>query len=186
MRALYNEKDIGERIQGIILEEATMENLIECPVCGKVYNKNMNFCIGCGCNLQEVKSVSVTLNPDSSKIPQKGSLRNQVFNLGQKAQQGITGVTSGITDKARDVTSRASNIVVQEKVTEAMGNLVNLMINVSKDVVKQVPVDMVNAIDLEAEVNFVAFTIGVSIDLAEINKNEGMKESPPKNTVNLS
>lgn len=163
-----------------------MEKPIECPVCGKKYNKNMNFCIGCGCNLQEIRAVSVKINPDSSKMPQKDSLRNQVFSLGQKAQQGITGVTSGITDKARDVTSRASSGVVQEKVSEAMGNLVNLMINVSKDVVKQVPIDMVNAIDLEAEVNFVAFTIGVSIDLAEINKSEGVKESPPKNTVDIS
>lgn len=158
-----------------------MENPIECPVCGTVYNKKMNFCIKCGYNLQEVNAVSVSVNPDTSNKQEKVSLRNQVFTLGQKAQQGITGVTSGISDKARDVTSRASNVVVQEKVSEAMGNLVNLMINVSKDVVKQVPIDMVNAIDLEAEVNFVAFTIGVSIDLAEINKTELMEEIPSKN-----
>ncbi|MFC1803598.1 hypothetical protein ACFL0D_06495 [Thermoproteota archaeon] len=45
-----------------------------------------------------------------------------------------------------------------------MGNLMNLMINVSRYVTEQIPTDMVDAIDLEAEVNFVAFTIGVVID----------------------
>jgi len=56
-----------------------------------------------------------------------------------------------------------------------MGNLVNLMINVSKDVTKQIPANMVNAIDLEAEVNFVAFTIGVTIDLAELKKGKDVE-----------
>ena len=64
-----------------------------------------------------------------------------------------------------------------DNVTDAMGNLVNLMINVSKDISNQMPKEMISAIDLEAEVNFVAFTIGVTIDLAELNKAKPAIES---------
>lgn len=145
-----------------------MADSVICPVCGTEHNEKFVFCPECGCNLSEAEAVTISVNPNSGSLAE--SVKNQVQSIGQKAQQGISGVTTAISDKAKAVSSRASNIVVQEKVTEAMGNLVNLMINVSKDITKQVPVDMIGAIDLEAEVNFVAFTIGVSIDLAELNK----------------
>jgi hypothetical protein len=99
------------------------------------------------------------------------TIRDQVQNISNKAQRGLSGVTSVISDKAKDVTGRATSIVVEEKVSEAMGNLVNLMINVSRDIAQQIPTEMVDAIDLKADVNFVAFTIGVVIDLAEIRKS---------------
>jgi hypothetical protein len=156
-----------------------MADIIVCPVCGTEHKERFVFCPECGCSLSEAEAVSITINPNSgSSIAE--SVKNQVQSIGQKAQQGISGVTTAISDKARAVSSRASNIVVQEKVTEAMGNLVNLMINVSKDITKQVPVDMVGAIDLEAEVNFVAFTIGVSIDLAELNKSKKADKAVPE------
>ena len=145
-----------------------MADSVICPVCGTEHSEKFVFCPECGCNLSEAEAVMISVNPSSGSLAE--SVKNQVQSIGQKAQQGISGVTTAISDKAKAVSSRASNIVVQEKVTEAMGNLVNLMINVSKDITKQVPVDMIGAIDLEAEVNFVAFTIGVSIDLAELNK----------------
>lgn len=140
-----------------------------CPVCGTEHNKEYSFCPECGCNLTEVDAVTVTVNPDSEGVSRTALLKNQVQNIGQMAQKGLSNVTSTITDKAKIVSNRASNIMVQDKVTEAMGNLVNLMINVSKDMTKQIPKEMISAIDLEAEVNFVAFTIGVTVDLAELN-----------------
>ena len=97
-------------------------------------------------------------------------MKNQVQNIGQIAHKGISNVSNAISEKARDVSKRTSSIVVQDKVTEAMSNLVNLMINVSNEMTKKIPKEMITAIDLEAEINFVAFTIGVNIDLAELNK----------------
>lgn len=41
---------------------------------------------------------------------------------------------------------------------------------------------MVNAIDLEAEVNFVAFTIGVTIDLAELNQGKKVRITESETT----
>jgi uncharacterized OB-fold protein len=153
-----------------------MENSSKCPVCGKVYYRKMKFCAECGTNLQELKAVSVSLNPAAPTVSEKVSLKNQVFNIGRKAQKEITGVASGITEKAKDVTGRASDSIVQEKVSESIGNLVNMMINVSKDVVKKVPVDKVNALHLRADVNFVAFSVGITIDLDEIKKSQRITE----------
>ena len=141
-----------------------------CPICKTEHKKQYVFCPNCGCNLSEASAVSISVNPDSES--KKSIFKKNVQTIGQKAQQEFYNVSNIISEKAKDVTNRASNIVVEEKVTEAMGNLVNLMISVSKDVIKQVPTEMLSAIDLEAEINFVAFTIGVSIDLAELNKPE--------------
>ena len=75
-------------------------------------------------------------------------------------------------DRAFTVADRTNNIEVQKKVSEAMASLVNMMINVSSDVKKGMPSSMVDAIDLNARVNFVAFSIGVSVDLAELNNKK--------------
>ena len=151
---------------------------VVCPVCGTEHNKEYAFCPECGCNLSEVDAVTVSVSPDSEGVSKTTLLKNQVQNLGQMAQKGLANVTSTITDKAKTVSNRTSNLMVQDKVTEAMGNLVNLMINVSKDMTKQIPKEMISAIDLEAEVNFVAFTIGVTIDLAELNNVKSSVEVP--------
>lgn len=141
-----------------------------CPVCGTEHDQEYAFCPECGCNLSDVDAVTVTVNPDTQGASVATSLKNQVQNIGQKAQKGLSSVTNSISDRARVVTARASNIAVQEKVTEFMSSLVNLMLNVSKDITKQMPKEMISAIDLEAEVNFVAFSIEVTVDLAELNK----------------
>lgn len=151
-----------------------MDYSLTCPVCNTVYSEEMKFCGECGCNLTEVEAVTVTVNP-SSRDKIVSSLKTGVQKIGEKTQQGLSSASSAIADKAFSVTQRANNMMVQERVSEAMGNLVNLMINVSKDVTKSIPSDMVNAIDLEAEVNFVAFTIGVSIDLAELNQGKKVR-----------
>lgn len=141
-----------------------------CPVCGTEHGQEYAFCPECGCSLSDIDAVTVSVNPDTPGVSVAESLKNQVQTIGQKAQKGLSTVSNSISDRARIVTARASNIAVQEKVTESMSSLVNLMLNVSRDVTKQVPKEMISAIDLEAEVNFVAFSIGVSIDLAELNK----------------
>lgn len=144
--------------------------VIICPVCGTEHTQKYAFCPECGCNLSEFNAVNVTINPDTPGASVTASLKNQVQNIGQIAHKGISNVSNAISEKARDVSKRTSSIVVQDKVTEAMSNLVNLMINVSNEMTKKIPKEMITAIDLEAEINFVAFTIGVNIDLAELNK----------------
>lgn len=39
----------------------------------------------------------------------------------------------------------------------------------AQDVRRELPPDMVNAIDLEAEVSFIAFSIGVTMDLEQLS-----------------
>ena len=65
-------------------------------------------------------------------------------------------------------------------------NLVNLMINVSKDVVKKVPVDKVKALHLRADVNFVAFSVGITIDLDEIKRSERITEKRKNGSFTIS
>jgi hypothetical protein len=132
----------------------------------------MQFCGECGCNLSEVEAVSVTLNPSTKKEKLVENFRTQAQNLGQKAQKGLSGASSMIIDKAFTVSERTNNVEVQKRVSVAMASLVNMMINVSSDVKKGISSDMVNAIDLSARVNFVAFSIGVTVDLAELKKEK--------------
>jgi hypothetical protein len=56
----------------------------------------------------------------------------------------------------------------QEKATEATRNLLNLVTNVAREVRKDLPPDMVKAVDLRASVSFIAFSIGVSVDLEKL------------------
>ena len=147
---------------------------ITCPVCKTTYNKQYTYCPECGCNLSVIDAVSVTVTPSDSSESLSSSIKNRVHEIGKRAQKGISDVSSVISDKAGEVSFKASNVVVEEKVVEAMGNLVNLMINVSKELLTQTPAEMVNSIDLKADINFIAFTVGVIIDLKEL---KGMKKT---------
>ena len=149
-----------------------MDYQLTCPVCKTTYNQHMQFCGECGCNLSEVEAVTVTLNPNTKKEKLVKNLKNQAQNIGQKAQKGLSGASSMIMNKAFTVSERTNNIEVQKRVSVAMASLVNMMINVSSDVKKGISSEMVNAIDLSARVNFVAFSIGVSVDLAELKKEK--------------
>lgn len=149
-----------------------MDYQLNCPVCETTYNQHMQFCGECGCNLSEVEAVTVIINPNTRKEKLVKNFKNQAQNIGQKAQKGLSGASSMIMDKAFTVSERTNNIEVQKRVSVAMASLVNMMINVSSDVKKGISSDMVNAIDLSARVNFVAFSIGVSVDLAELKKEK--------------
>lgn len=154
-----------------------MDYSLICPVCSTVYYEEMKYCGECGCDLTEMEAVTLTVNP-SNREKLVDNLKKRAKIISEKTQKGLSNATDLITDKAFSVGEKASNLMVQERVSEAMGNLVNLMINVSRDVTQSIPAEMVNAIDLEAEVNFVAFTIGVTIDLAELNKGKTIKVEP--------
>ena len=96
-------------------------------------------------------------------------ITNSYLELGIRLFQAL-GASSIILDKASNVSIGTDNVLVQRQVSEAMASLVNLMINVSQDVKNGISSDMINAVDLNARVNFVAFSMGVSIDLAALTK----------------
>jgi hypothetical protein len=146
-----------------------MDTLITCPVCDKTFTKASRFCSECGCNLSNAESV--TINPPIGGDKFVRNLRNRVKNIGEKAQKEFSGASAVILDRASNVSSGTDNVVVQQKVSEAVASLVNLMVNVSRDVKLGLSSDVINAVDLSARVNFVAFSVGVSVDLASLKEN---------------
>jgi hypothetical protein len=116
-----------------------------------------------------VEAIKVTPNIEREKIV--SSLRTRVKGFGQHAQKSITSASSVILDTATNVSAGTENVVVQQKVSEAIASLVNMMVNVSRDVKIGMSSDVINAVDLSARVNFVAFSVGVSIDLASLKEN---------------
>ena len=46
--------------------------------------------------------------------------------------------------------------------------LLKLVTQVARDVKKELPPDMIKAVDLSAEMSFIAFTIGVQVDLEQV------------------
>ncbi|MCW4040386.1 MAG: hypothetical protein NWE83_06510 [Candidatus Bathyarchaeota archaeon] len=78
------------------------------------------------------------------------------------------------------VTQRAKGMVTQERASEAVRNMLKIVTHVAQDVRRELPPDMVKAIDLEAEVSFIAFSIGVTVDLEQLSL---AKEEKTANTM---
>jgi hypothetical protein len=91
-----------------------------------------------------------------------------------KLVRGFKGVARGIGQKATGLTDKVgaidkvSKIVSQEKASETTRKLLKLVTQVARDVKKELPPDMVKAVDLSAEISFIAFTIGVQVDLEAV------------------
>jgi hypothetical protein len=144
-------------------------SIIICPVCQNNQPEESKFCTECGCNLSQAEAVKVTPSIEKDKIV--SNLRSRFQGLGQKAQKGITDASSVVIDRAYNVSTGTDNDVVQQKVSEAVASLVNMMVNVARDVKIGMTTDVVKAVDLSARVSFVAFSVGVSIDLASLKEN---------------
>lgn len=125
-----------------------------CPGCGTTVALRSKFCECCGAKIEE-----------STKA--KGFFG------------GIKVMTKGIGDKASGIADRVggkeaiSGLVSEEKATNAVRRMLKLVTQVARDVKKELPADMVKAVDLTAEASFIAFTIGVSIDLEQIELRRG-------------
>jgi len=117
-----------------------------CSRCGVVINSDMRFCPNCGCE--------VSIKPKTSRI----------FK-GLKTQFRVLG------DKASNV-SRTAGGISQEKATENMKNVLNLLVEVARNIKQDIPPEMIKAIDLNAEVSFIAFSMGVTIDLEQLETKE--------------
>ena len=57
---------------------------------------------------------------------------------------------------------------IMQLIDRSVRIMIDLLIRVARDVRKEIPPDMIKAVDLEAEISFIAFSIGVSIDLEQI------------------
>jgi hypothetical protein len=131
-----------------------------CSKCGEVINIDMRFCPNCGCE--------VTATPRTSRI----------FK-GLKTQFRVLG------DRATNV-SRTAGGLSQEKATESMKNVLNLLVDVAKNIKRDIPPEMIKAIDLNAEVSFIAFSMGVSIDLEQLETKDVKQSAPEQETGGIS
>ena len=120
-----------------------------CKKCGAEYQGQFAFCPRCGCELSKAKKpLTRTRSSDQFK--------------------GLTSRVKIFKDKAVKIRDGASSVVSQERASDAVRRMIDLLIQVARDVRDEIPADMVKAIDLEAEISFIAFSIGVSIDLEQI------------------
>ena len=147
-----------------------MDYQLTCPVCETTYNKPVHFCSECGCNFSKVEEVTDTVASKIRDDKLVSNLRNQFQNLGQKAHKGITKASSGLLDQASNVTQMSSNDEVQRRVSESMSSLLNKMINMSSDLENSISSDLLSSVNLFSSANFVVFSIGVSVNLTELEK----------------
>lgn len=116
-----------------------------CPKCGSLLSETLKFCPNCGFSLPQLRK--------SSRESLFGGLKTKVKNIGEKTTS---------------IGLHAKGVVSQDKASSAVKNLLNVMTNIARDVRKDLPADMVKAVDLRASVSFIAFSVGVSIDLEKL------------------
>ena len=118
---------------------------LNCPKCSRDLSKGAKFCAYCGCVL--------TSSQNENRL--FGGLRSKVKVLGDRTTSAMS--------------QRTKNIITQERASEAVRNMLKIVTHVAQDVRRELPPDMVKAIDLEAEISFIAFSIGVSVDLEQLS-----------------
>jgi hypothetical protein len=151
-----------------------------CPQCGDTLDSGQKFCTNCGFKIETSVPVTITVEPEEEikKEDIKSSIMSQIKSIGDKAKEVASRDTaSDVMTKAKEVKDKATGVMTPERASELMSNLVEIMIQVARDVRKQIPEDMIKAVDLEAEMNFVAFSIGVCIDLEQIQSTSALEDT---------
>jgi hypothetical protein len=139
-------------------------------------NDSSKFCPHCGSSNEGVKiEQGISTGPRSKKESSVFSgFRTKLKSVSDSAQK-MTDKTATLAlgEKTSEAFSKArekmSGSISSEKASEVVGNLVEIMIQVARDLKKEIPPEVIKAIDLEAEVSFVAFSVGVSIDLEQLD-----------------
>ncbi len=153
-----------------------------CAACGKYVNDNSLFCPHCGSSIESAKieqgiSTGARVKKGSSVF---SGFRTKLKSVSDSAQK-MTDKTStlGLGEKTSEAFSKArekmAGSLSSEKASEVVGNLVEIMIQVARDLKKEIPPEVIKAIDLEAEVSFIAFSVGVSIDLEQLDTKTTIK-----------
>lgn len=153
-----------------------------CAACGKYVNDNSLFCPHCGSSIESVKieqgiSTGARAKKESSIF---SGFRTKLKSVSDSAQK-MTDTTSTLDlgEKTSEAFSKArekmAGSISSEKASEVVGNLVEIMIQVARDLKKEIPPEVIKAIDLEAEVSFIAFSVGVSIDLEQLDTKTTIK-----------
>lgn len=118
---------------------------MNCPKCRMVLSAGAKFCASCGFAVMSSQTDGGLL----------GGFRSKVKVLGDRTTSAVS--------------QRAKGMVTQERASEAVRNMLKIVTHVAQDVRRELPPDMVKAIDLEAEVSFIAFSIGVTVDLEQLS-----------------
>lgn len=118
---------------------------VNCPECNRVLSDGAKFCAYCGCAVTEPQ-------PESDLF---SGLRSKVKVLGDRTTSAVSQRTKGM--------------ITQERASEAVRSMLKIVTHVAQDVRRDLPPEMVKAIDLEAEISFIAFSIGVSVDLEQLS-----------------
>jgi hypothetical protein len=141
-----------------------------CPICGKLVNRNSQFCPHCGSEFKQEKKESRVL----------GGFRSRLKSVGDTAQK-LTEKTAALeigtksSEAVKVAKEKMSGNITSERASEVVGNLVEVMVHVARDLKEKTPPEVIKAIDLSAEVSFVAFSVGVSIDLEQLDSKTTIK-----------
>jgi len=82
--------------------------------------------------------------------------------------QGIKTKIKVVGEQAGSAGQAAKGAVSPERASEAVRNMLDVMTQVAMDVKREISPEMVKAVDLTAEINLIAFSIGVQIDLEQL------------------
>ena len=137
------------------------EGSVICTNCGSLVEGQYRFCTNCGTPIQAPQPT-----PPPQATPRPASRKEST----EKLLGGLKAKLKVVENKASDATQKAKGVMTPERASEAVRNMLNVMTQVARDVMTDLPEDMVKAVDLDAEINLIAFSIGVSIDLEQLRK----------------
>ena len=133
-----------------------------------------NYCPYCGANFKQVNEEKILSTGVIEESNVFSGFKTTIKAVGNKAKK-LTDKTTRIdlSEKTSHAVSEARDKMVggipAEKASEIVGNLSGIMLQIARELIQKIPPEDIKAIDLEAEVSFVAFSVGVSIDLEQLN-----------------
>ena len=147
-----------------------MDESVTCPKCGKILSSGYKFCNVCGAPIREMDvPISLKIKPRLGKDSVRGSFQEKLKTIGTRVQQAVPSEkTQDVLERAKSLKQKATGVINPERAAEVISELVTIMLNVAKQLHTEMPEEMLKAVDLEASVNFVAFNLGISIDLEQI------------------
>ena len=123
------------------------QNIEVCPKCGYMIADEAKFCVSCGYDFREGSSFERKFDTLKSRLS----------------------FTKDVTIKqATEAKDKALGMVTPEKASETVQSMIDVVTYVAQDLKQGMSSDMVKAVDVNARVNFVAFSVGISIDLEKL------------------